>query len=222
MPDKQRDSRPLTRKGEGPICANSPALVMRRYSDFCKMKKTRCLLRGGIHLNKIAWYARCFLTSSIFCAAAFAAVIIMQPPNWKPYAILSLAAGLMTAFLFFTMSKKLKDARLIVENQILHIQPAVFREPSNRNESGIQPCETVEMFVSGFGILLGSKIIKFNREGIRLKAVEIGQDYLSIDYVTDAEARNIRLLHARPDSSTLAGIIEKFRYETGILPVVTE
>lgn len=128
----------------------------------------------------------------------------------------------MTAFLFFTMSKKLKDARLIVENQILHIQPAVFREPSNRNESGIQPCETVEMFVSGFGILLGSKIIKFNREGIRLKAVEIGQDYLSIDYVTDAEARNIRLLHARPDSSTLAGIIEKFRYETGILPVVTE
>ena len=116
----------------------------------------------------------------------------------------------------------MKDAQLIVENQILHIQPAVFREPDNRKESGIQPCETIEMFVSGFGILLGSKIIKFNQEGIRLKAVEIGRDYLSIDYGTDAEVRNIRLLHVRPDSAVLVGIIEKFRYETGIVPVITE
>lgn len=194
---------------------------MRRYSDFCKIKKTRCLLRGGIHLKKIAWYARCFLTSSFFCATAFAAVIIMQPPNWELYAVLTLAAGLMTVFLFFTMSKKLKDARLIVENQILHIQPAVFREPGNRKESGIQPCEIVEMFVSGFGILLGSKIIKFNQEGIRLKAVEIGRDYLSIDYGIDMDIRNIRLLYARPDSDVLAGIIENFRYETGITPTIT-
>ena len=127
----------------------------------------------------------------------------------------------MTVFLFFTMSKKLKDARLIVENQILHIQPAVFREPGNRKESGIQPCEIVEMFVSGFGILLGSKIIKFNQEGIRLKAVEIGRDYLSIDYGIDMDIRNIRLLYARPDSDVLAGIIENFRYETGITPTIT-
>ena len=172
-------------------------------------------------MKKISWYARCFLVASIFCAAAFAAVIILQPPNWKPYTILALAAGLMTVFLFFTMSKKLKDARLIVENQILHIQPAVFREPGNRKESGIQPCEIVEMFVSGFGILLGSKIIKFNQEGIRLKAVEIGRDYLSIDYGIDMDIRNIRLLYARPDSDVLAGIIENFRYETGITPTIT-
>lgn len=96
----------------------------------------------------------------------------------------------MTAFLFFTMSKKLKDAQLIVENQIFHIEPAVYRKPEDRKESGIQPCETVEMFVSAFGILLGSKIIKFNQGGIRLKAVEIGRDYLSIDFGTDAEIRN--------------------------------
>ena len=77
------------------------------------------------------------------------------------------------------------------------------------------------MFVSGFGILLGSKIIKFNQGGIRLKAVEIGRDYLSIDFGTDVEIRNIRLLHIRPDSAALAGIIEKFRYETGITPTIT-
>ncbi|MGI1659999.1 MAG: hypothetical protein ACRKFN_13695 [Desulfitobacterium sp.] len=120
------------------------------------------------------------------------------------------------------MSKKLKAAQLILENQILHIQPVVFRELDDRKESEIRSCETVEMFISGFGILLGSKIIKFNQEGIRLKAVEIGRDYLSIDYGTDGEVRNIRLIHARPDSAVLVGIIEKFRYETGIVPVVTE
>jgi len=37
-----------------------------------------------------------------------------------------------------------------------------------------------------------------------------------------AKVRNIRLLHARPDSSVLADIIEKFRYETGIVPAITE
>ena len=172
-------------------------------------------------MKKIAWCAQCFLAASIICVAAFATVIILQPPNWKPYTILALAAGLMTAFLFFTMSKKLRDAQLIVENQIFHIEPAVYRKPEDRKESGIQPCETVEMFVSGFGILLGSKIIKFNQEGIRLKAVEIGRDYLSIDFGTDVEIRNIRLLHIRPDSAALAGIIEKFRYETGITPTIT-
>jgi hypothetical protein len=51
--------------------------------------------------------------------------------------------------------------------------------------------------------------------------VEIGRDYLSIDYGIDMDIRNIRLLYARPDSDILAGIIEKFRYETGITPTIT-
>lgn len=173
-------------------------------------------------MKKISWYAQCFLAASIFCVAAFVAVIFLKPSNWKTYAILILTAGLMAVLFFFIVSKKLKDAQLIVENQILHIQPAVFQELDNKKDSGIQPFETVEMFVSGFGILLGSRIIKFNQEGVRLKAVEIGQDYLSIDYGRGAEVRNIRLLHARPDSTVLATIIEKFRFETGIVPVVKQ
>ncbi len=88
-------------------------------------------------------------------------------------------------------------------------------------ESEAESCETVEMYVSCFGILLGSKVIKFNQEGIRLKAVEIGRYYLSIDYGIDMDIRNIRLLYARPDSAVLAGIIEKFRYETGVTPTIT-
>ena len=172
-------------------------------------------------MKKIAWYARCLLATSIFCAVAFAAVLILQPANWKPYAAMALSAGLIAAFLFFTMNQRLTAARLIVENQILHIQPAVLRERDSVKESEAESCETVEMFVSCFGILLGSKVIKFNQEGIRLKAVEIGRDYLSLDYGRDMDIRNIRLIHSSPDSAVLESIIEKFRYETGIIPTIT-
>lgn len=171
-------------------------------------------------MKKIAWYARSFLAASIFCAAAFAAVLLLHPTNWMLYAVLALSAGLLAAFLFFIMNQRLTAARLIVENQILHIQPAVLRERGIVKESDVESCETVEMFVSCFGILLGSKVIKFNQEGIRLKAVEIGRDYLSLDYGRDMDVRNIRLIHAIPDSAILVSIIEKFRYETGITPTV--
>ena len=172
-------------------------------------------------MKKIAWYARSILAASIFCAAAFAAVLILHPPHWKPYAALALSAGLLAAFLFFTENQRLTAARLIVENQILHIQPAVLRKRDSAKEGEAESCETVEMFVSCFGILLGSKVIKFNQEGIRLKAVEIGRDYLSLDYGRDTDIHNIRLIYSRPDSTVLASIIEKFRYETGITPTVT-
>lgn len=171
-------------------------------------------------MKKIAWYARSFLAASIFCAAAFAAVLLLHPTNWKLYAALALSAGLIAAFLFFTMNQRLTAARLIVENQILHIRPAVLRERDSVKESDVESCETVEMFVSCFGILLGSKVIKFNQEGIRLKAVEIGRDYLSLDYGRDTDIHNIRLIHSIPDSAILASIIEKFRYETGITATV--
>jgi len=161
------------------------------------------------------------LAASIFCAIAFAAALILQPPSWKLYAGVALTAGLIAAFLFFTMRKKLTAARLIVENQILHIQPAVQRVRNSMKESEAESLETVEMFVSCFGILLGSKVIKFNQEDIRLKAVEIGRDYLSLDYGRDTDISNIRLIHSRPDSAVLADIIEKFRYETGITPTIT-
>jgi len=173
-------------------------------------------------LKKITWHARFFLAASILCSAAFVIELILTPPNWKSHVILFLSAGLITAFFFGAMNKKMKSARLIIENQIFHIQPAVLREREGRKESETKPCETVEMFVSCFGILLGSKIIKFNQEGIQLKAVEIGRDYLSIDYGTNTNISNIRLLYARPDSAVLADIVEKFRYETGVVPAIKE
>ncbi len=172
-------------------------------------------------MKKIMRYSRCLLSASIFCVIAFVTALILKPPNWKLYVILFLASGAITISLFIKMTQMLLAARLIVENRILHIQPAVLSERDSMKENEVQSCESIEMFVSCFGILLGSKVIKFNQEGIRLKAVEIGLNYLSLDYGRDTDIRSIRLINPRPDSSALAGIIEKFRYETGITPTIT-
>ena len=166
-------------------------------------------------------YSRCFLAASIFCVAAFAATLILQPTTWKPYAVMALSGGTIATFLFFYMNQRLTAARLIMENQILHIQPAVQRVRGSMKESEVESCETVEMYVSCFGILLGSKVIKFNQEDIQLKAVEIGRDYLSLDYGRDTDIRSIRLIYSNPDSTVLESIIEKFHYETGVIPTIT-
>lgn len=146
---------------------------------------------------------------------------------------LSLSLSMLTAVLIVQAYRKLRSARMIIENKILCIQPMAMGDlewesgsagVSDKNlgkEAAGFPAESLEVFVSCFGILLGSQIIKFNQEGIRLIAVEIGRHYLSIDYGVGLELRNIRLLYARPDSVVLAGIIEKFRYETGITPTIT-
>jgi hypothetical protein len=57
-----------------------------------------------------------------------------------------LDSGTHSRFPFFTMRKKLTAARLIVENQILHIQPAVQRVRNSMKESEAESLETVEMF----------------------------------------------------------------------------
>lgn len=135
---------------------------------------------------------------------------------------LILAATILAAALTVREGRRLSAARLIAENQILHIQAAIFQTQHNRKHSDHYPNKAAEVFISCFGILVDSKIIKFNQEGIRLKAVEIGGGHLSLHYGKAAATRNVRLFHADVDSFSLEDIIERFRYETGITPVLIE
>ena len=136
--------------------------------------------------------------------------------------MLIVAALILAAALTVREGRKLSAARLIVENQTLHIQSAVFQMQRNVERSDYHWKESVEVFVSCFGILLDSMIIKFNQEGIRLKAVEIGRSCISLDYGTDTVTRRVSLFHAGTDSVKLEEMIERFRYETGITPVLIE
>ena len=114
---------------------------------------------------------------------------------------------------------KLKIARLIAENPILHIRTAVISDLSGETEQP-EDTESTGVIVSYFGILLDEKVIKFNQDGIRIRAAEIGADFISFTYGTEKRTRNIRLLRPAIDSAELDQIAEKFRYETGITPTL--
>ena len=115
---------------------------------------------------------------------------------------------------------KLKTARLIVENHILHIRPAVIINTAcDIKASGVS--NGIDIFISYFGILLDSRIIKFNQDGIQLMSVEMGRDYISLIYGTEKWAQNMRLLRTIVDPAELDEIVERFRYETGIITKFT-
>ena len=161
-------------------------------------------------MEKLMLHARGLLTAVIAFAAALAGVLILRPPNWIAYAPVILAAGLATLLHYILARKNLRSAQLIVENTIITIQPAVICGQKNFG-----------VYVSGFGILLGTKIIEFNRNGIWLENIEIGQDYISFGYgARGEELQNTRLLYSKPGDDALAGIIENFRKETGVVPVI--
>lgn len=114
---------------------------------------------------------------------------------------------------------KLKIVRLIAENQILHINTAVISDITGETSQS-KDSEYTEVIISYFGILLDEKTIKFNQDGIRLRSVEIGNDFISFTYGTEKRARKIRILRPDIDQATIAEISEKFRYETGITPTL--
>lgn len=128
-------------------------------------------------------------------------------------------ASAAAAGLWMQGLNKLKIARLIAENSILHISTAVISDISSEaaHRSSI---ENTEMIVSYFGILIGEKIIKFNQDGIRLRALEIGEDFISFTYGTQKRTRNIRLLRPVIDPAAMEEIFERLRYETGITPTL--
>ncbi|KAF1084762.1 hypothetical protein SPSYN_01932 [Sporotomaculum syntrophicum] len=117
--------------------------------------------------------------------------------------------------------RKSKIARLIMENPILHIRTAVISGISGADMES-KDIDNSEVFISYFGILLDSKIIKFNQDGIHLKAVEIGHSFISLTYGTEKWVQTTRLLREAIDKADLEEIYEKFRYETGIVPTFTE
>lgn len=133
-------------------------------------------------------------------------------------ASLIIASGISAGFWIRELGK-LKVARLIAENPILHIHTAVIRDLSGETAQR-SDIESAEVFISYFGILLDEKTIKFNQDGIRLRAVEIGDYFISFTYGREKRTRYIRLLRPAIDPATMAESSERFRYETGIMPTL--
>jgi len=177
---------------------------------------------GRVPVKKLKLHALCSLAVAIVFEAAGVVALILQPPYWVAYAPVILAIGLVALLHYIPVRKEYRAAQVIVENTIIRIQPADMRGQTEWDiEEAEKLKETFVIYISTFGILLGSKAIDWGGSSKKqLRAVEIGRDYISIDHGTKENKQNVRLLYARPGDDELDKIIEKFKYETNIVPSV--
>jgi len=173
-------------------------------------------------VKKIKLHALCSLAVAIVFAAAGIVVFILRPPYWVAYAPAIMAIGLVALLYYIPACKDYRSAQVITENTIIRIQLAEMHGQTEWDKEEAEKIrETFVISISTFGILLGNKIINWGGSSEnRLKAVEIGSDYISIDHGTKENQQNIRLLYTRPGEDELAEIIEKFQYETNVVPSI--
>ena len=79
-----------------------------------------------------------------------------------------------------------------------------------------------DIIISCFVILADNRVIKYNQDGIALKAVEIGAEYITLTYGTDSVLKKTHITYERPEGWDMAAIAERFHYETGVLPEIKE
>ena len=162
------------------------------------------------------------MAAAFVCIALLALALCLRFSYWEHCTVFSLMGGTLALALFLAARKKLMTARAIVESAVICIEPAVIcgQGQAAKEEEGLR--EDFGIYVSCFGILLGTKLIKFNQDGIWLRAVEIGADSISFGYgASSEELQTIRLLYSRPSEDTLADVMESFRKETGVMPSLT-
>ena len=173
-------------------------------------------------MKKLVVYAWELLAATIIIATALIALLILQPPVFALFTLLLFAAGTTTLILLITTLKNISAAQAITDSAMIHLPTAVMYGHANEGNGDTEKLrEDLGVYVSSFGILMDAKVVRFNQGGIWLREVEIGQDYIFFSYGANDEApEKIRLFYSRPGEDELAAIIENFRKDTGVVPVI--
>lgn len=138
---------------------------------------------------------------------------------WVVFTILLLLLIVIVGF-FIQEYDKYKSAKLIMENKIMNVHVAQIEQSMCGTGTDIIQVDSIECIISCFGILFGSKVIKFNIDGIILRKIEIGHDFICFIYGKDKTNKIIKLIHSVMKKEELQSITERFHYETGIIPIV--
>lgn len=165
------------------------------------------VLTSMVLLASLILFIRCFASLIIDVRFVFALLLLI---------FIILVSSLMRQY------KAYSAANLIIENSIMNIQAVKIEQNTLEAGTDILPIDTIEFIISCFGILVGSKVIKFNVDGISLKEIEIGHDSICIAYGKNERKKIIRLMHRSLEKQKLLDVAERFRYETGIIPKVID
>ncbi|MDR3585081.1 MAG: hypothetical protein P4L59_07115 [Desulfosporosinus sp.] len=153
---------------------------------------------------------------------SFITDLTMHQLQWDSLLVVAISTTVCLLGFLICENRKLKIARLIIENTILYIQLATIDVCNGGETDNLLPSGGIEVSISCFGILLDAKVIKFNVEGIQLKAVEIGRQFICLTYGKAELTQKIRILHEVISNKELESIVERFRHEIGVVSVLTD
>lgn len=146
----------------------------------------------------------------VVCFLFYVLLPVGLPSRTAALALLAITTVVL-AVLALSALRLLASARLIAENELLHICPAV-----NAVGGGNQPGNAaMNISVSCFGILLDSRVIRFNHKANRLRLVEIGREVIALTYGPDTQVEQMVILHPAIDDGTARSIALRFHFETG-------
>ena len=118
--------------------------------------------------------------------------------------------------------KKIMLAKLIFENRIMYIRQAKIITTHNTPNTKKELQSSPEVFVSCFGVLIDTKVIKFNIDKVQLKAIELRENYITMTYGKGQKNETMRIFHETTSAQEMIRIAETFRYETGVIPVLVD
>ena len=170
--------------------------------------------KEGIPLRKIRYrFIQAISLTAICMIAFFAAMLFWLSASDHPQVLILMlffaVGGAIAIVWLFRSVRDLTTGRLIWDNQILQI-PVAKLDGTLLND--------MQMVISGFGILMNSKVIRFNQDGIKLLSVKIGADSIGLRYGAGERIHEATLLFQSLEKEKLQAIIEAFRYETGVEP----
>jgi hypothetical protein len=141
----------------------------------------------------------------------------------ESYNLLYLPAMLIpiVAVYFYRWLQKVKSAELITENVLLSI-PAGKVWRSDDKAAFFKSNKVEPVILSGFGVLAGENVYKFNCDGIRLLSMKIDPETIFLTYGTPKKQDHIMLRHGLIKKEDIQDIADKIHYETGIVPEVQD
>lgn len=105
------------------------------------------------------------------------------------------------------------SAKLIFDNRIINICAATV---TAAGRVASQESHTIECVFSPFGLLIGGKVYKFGRDGIRLRSIGIEDSRITVEFGDDARHWRAVLLYDPLSKEELLQLTETICYETGI------
>lgn len=151
------------------------------------------------------------LTAGAACILLLCLIVLKQ------YLPAGVAAGVaIIGIVFFARGVRVyASAKLVIDNRIIGICPATISASGDNAASARQ---VIECVLSPFGLLVGSNVYKFGRDGIRLYTIDIGDSCISVDFGSEAQRWTATLLHEPLSQEDVSRLVEKAAYETGITP----